>query len=116
MTQSTTASATDRGRSAATPAAIPMPGWKDILLRTWKEAGEDNIGLVAAGVAFYAFLSIVPLLGATVLSYGLIAAPETVIQNMQALTSVMPADAAKLIGEQLMSIVQTSAARRGSGC
>jgi hypothetical protein len=34
---------------------------------------------------------------------------------MQALTSVMPADAAKLIGEQLMSIVQTSGGKKGFG-
>ena len=56
-----------------------------------------------------------PLLGATVLSYGLIAAPETVLHNVQWLTTVMPADAAKLIGEQLISVVHTSAGKKGLG-
>ena len=103
------------GRSAPSPFAMPAQGWKDVLVRTWKEAGDDNAGLVAAGVAFYGFLALVPLLGAIVLSYGLIAEPSTVLHNMQNLTSVMPADAAKLIGEQLMNVVKTSGSKKGFG-
>src|SRR5829696_9494290 len=60
---------------ADSPADIPPRGWKQILVATWKDAGEDNLGLVSAGVAFYAFLAFVPLLSAFVLSYGLIAEP-----------------------------------------
>jgi len=84
-------------------------------LRTWKQSSEDNVALVAAGVAFYAFLALVPLLGATVLTYGLVADPQTVASNVKSLTSVMPQDAAKLIGEQLMSVVQTSGGKKGLG-
>ncbi len=105
----------DRGRSATTPAEIPFSGWRDILIRTWREATADNLNLIAAGVTFYAFLTIVPMLGVLVLAYGLIASPETVVANMQGLTSVMPADAAKLIGEQLMQVVQTAGSQKGFG-
>ena len=105
----------DRGRAAATPLEIPAPGWRDVLIRTWREATDDNLGLIAAGVTFYAFLTIVPMLGVIVLAYGLIASPETVVRNMQSLTSVMPADAAKLIGEQLMQVVQTAGSQKGFG-
>ena len=94
---------------------MPPSGWKDILFRTWKESTKDNVGLVAAGVAFYAFLALVPLLGAIVLTYGLVASPETVLRNMQSLTSVMPADVAKLVGEQLMNVVSTSSGKKGLG-
>ena len=94
---------------------MPMSGWKDILIRTAKESSKDNVGLVAAGVAFYAFLALVPLMGATVLTYGLVAAPETVLKNMQSLTNVMPADVAKLVGEQLMNVVQSSSGKKGLG-
>lgn len=94
---------------------MPGSGWKDVVVRTWNEAGNDNVGLVAAGVAFYGFLALVPLLGAVVLSYGLVANTETVVRNMQGLTSVMPADAAKLVGEQLMNVVQTSGGKKGFG-
>ena len=66
------------GRTADSPLEIPSRGWKQVAIRTWKQSSEDNIALVAAGVAFYAFLALVPLLGATVLTYGLLADPQTV--------------------------------------
>lgn len=103
------------GRTAESPFEIPARGWKQVAVRTWKQSSEDNIGLVAAGVAFYAFLALVPLLGATVLTYGLVADPQTVASNVKSLTSVMPQDAAKLIGQQLMSVVQTSGGKKGLG-
>lgn len=109
------AEASGVGRAARSPPDVPAKGWKQVAARTWKQSGEDNIGLAAAGVAFYAFLALIPLLGATVLSYGLIADPTTVTKNVRSLTSVMPADAAKLVGEQLMSVVQTSGGKKGIG-
>lgn len=115
MAQDDKTPAEKRGRDATSPWAIPAKGWKDVLLRTWREAGEDNISLIAAGVAFYGFLAMVPLLGALVLSYGLVASPETVVHNMQSLTSVMPADAAKLVGEQLLNVVKSSEGKKGLG-
>ncbi len=105
----------DRGRSADSPWQMPMSGWKEILLRTWNESTKDNVGLVAAGVAFYAFLAIVPLLGATVLTYGLMVDPPTVLKNMESLTKVLPQNVAKLIGEQLMNVVQSSGGKKGLG-
>src|SRR5215213_7844803 len=71
----------DRGRSASTPAQIPASGWKDVAVRTWKESSKDNVGLVAAGIAFYGFLALVPLLGAMILTYGIIADPQAVIRH-----------------------------------
>lgn len=107
--------ADDHGRHAASPWAMPWSGWKDILVRTWRESSKDNVGLVAAGVAFYAFLALVPLLGAIVLTYGLVASPETVLANMTSLTNVMPDDVARLVGEQLMNVVQSSSDKKGLG-
>jgi membrane protein len=104
-----------KGRQAETPAQIPAPGWKEIALRTWKEGSKDNISLVAAGVAFYGLLAMVPLLGATVLTYGLVASPQTVLHNVQSLTTSMPKDVAKLIGDQLLNLVKTSGGKKGIG-
>lgn len=121
MTPSADAKAKDRntgpatGRTADSPAQIPARGWKQVLLRTWKQSSEDNVGLVAAGVAFYGFLALVPLLGATVLTYGLVADPQTVVRHVQSLATVMPKDAASLVGDQLMSVVETSGSKKGLG-
>ena len=94
---------------------MPRAAWIAVLKRSWTETGTDNIGLIAAGVAFYGFLALVPLLGATVLIYGLAAQPDTVIRDMTRLTSVMPTDVAKLIGEQLMGVVKASDGKKGFG-
>jgi membrane protein len=107
--------ADDRGRDAQSPWSMPLAGWKDVALRTWRESAKDNVGIVAAGVAFYGFLALVPLLGATVLTYGMVAEPQSVIKHMQSLTAVMPADIAELIGGQLMNVVQTSGGKKGLG-
>lgn len=103
------------GRDADSPLEMPALGWKQVALRTWKQSSEDNIALVAAGVAFYSFLALVPLLGAIVLTYGIIADPQTVLGNVKSMTSVMPKDAAKVIGDQLMGVVQTSGSKKGFG-
>lgn len=108
-------SAGAKGQNAVSPWNIPLSGWKDVVLRSWGEAGQDNIGLVASGVAFCAVLAMVPMLGAIVLTYGLVATPATVTESVNALTSMMPVDAARLIGEQLENVVRTSDGKKGFG-
>lgn len=88
------------------PSDISLRGWKQVLQETWKEAGKDNISLAAAGVAFYAFAALVPLLTAFVLSYGLVAEPASVVAHVETLTSVMPQQSAQIIGEQLESLTE----------
>lgn len=95
--------------------AMPLSQWKAVTLETWRKAGDDHIGLIAAGVAFYGFLAFVPLLAAIVLIYGLLADPVTVVHDMVRMTSIMPPAAAHLIGDQLMELVQTSAGKKGLG-
>ncbi|MFL6731253.1 MAG: YihY/virulence factor BrkB family protein [Sphingomicrobium sp.] len=104
-----------KGHDVTSPWKMPAAAWKEVGLRTWKQGAQDNISLVAAGVAFYGFLALVPLLGAVVLTYGIAADPNTVLSNMKSLTAVLPTDVAKLIGDQLMSIVQTSGSKKGLG-
>ena len=105
----------DRGRDASSPWAMPIAGWREVLIRTWREATKDNVGLVAAGVAFYAFIAIVPTLGAIVLAYGLLATPATVLLNMQALAKYLPGEIATLIADQLIDVVTSSSSRKGIG-
>ena len=76
-------------------ARTPLRQWKNVLIDTWNDAGADNLSLVAAGVAFYVFLALVPLLTALLLSYGLFADPATVGEHMGALTAILPGGAAR---------------------
>ncbi|HEX8258151.1 MAG TPA: YihY/virulence factor BrkB family protein [Allosphingosinicella sp.] len=102
-------------QAASSPADIRASGWVEVLKRSWAESSKDNVNIIAAGVAFYAFLAFVPLLAAMMLTYGLVAEPSSVVRHMQALTGMMPADAAQLIGQQLMSMSQTAQGQKGFG-
>lgn len=103
----------DLGREAQSPWAMPWAAWRRIAIRTWNQSWIDNAGLVAAGVAFYGFIALVPLLALLVLLYGFIADPGAVLRDMQALTAILPADIALLIGQQLMTAVETSEGTKG---
>lgn len=105
----------DRGRSAASPWQMPLAAWKDVALRVWNESWVDNIGLVAAGVAFYGFLALVPLLGILVLTYGLFANPDTVVGHVTAMLKILPPDVVALIGQLLINALDTSAQTSGVG-
>lgn len=94
---------------------MPKRAWRDIIARTYKRVWDDNVGLVAAGVAFYSFFALLSLLGLIVLTYGLVANPFTVIEHMRALTVVLPSDVAFIIGDQLMNAVRASQKAKGLG-
>jgi membrane protein len=107
--------AENKGRDASSPSEMPLSGWKDVAVRTWQESSKDNVGLVAAGVAFYGFLALVPMLGAIVMTYGFVADPQTVVGHFQALTKVLPTQVATLVGEMLLGAVQSSGGKKGLG-
>jgi membrane protein len=104
-----------KGHQATSPAEMPPRAWKDILARTYKRTWDDNVALVSAGVAFYGFFALLSLLGLIVLVYGFVADPTTVIEQVQALTGVLPTDVALLIGQQLMTAVKSSQSTKGVG-
>jgi membrane protein len=89
--------------------------WRDVLARTWKEGSDDNVGFLAAGVAFYAFLAFVPLLASAVLLYGLIADPQTVAEHIGKVFASLPHDAAALVADQLKSLTATPKSSKGWG-
>ena len=94
---------------------MPLSIWLASAWCAFRELAKENIGLIAAGVAFYGFLALLPMLGAIVLSYGLIADRSTVLDNVRSLTAIMPPDAAKIVGEHLLDIVGTSGGKKGLG-
>jgi membrane protein len=92
------------GRHADAPQQIPTPGWKDILVRVKDRVGRENISIIAAGVAFYAFLAIPSALTALVALYGLAFDPGDVQRQLGTISGMVPGDAMKLISQQLATI------------
>jgi membrane protein len=106
--------ADSKGHQANSPVEMPWRAWKDIAARTYKRTWDDNVGLVAAGVAFYGFFALLSLLGVVVLAYGFAADPRLVIRDVNGLTAILPTDVATLIGSQLMTAVETSEGKNGA--
>jgi membrane protein len=84
-------------------------------IKAWKQASSRQAPLLAAGVAFYAFLSLFPALIAAVLTYGLVASPETVQRQSQNISDALSADAASVVTSQLSSLTSTSSRSLGIG-
>ena len=104
-----------KGHQATSPTEMPKAAWKDIASRTWQRVWDDNVGLVAAGVAFYAFFALLSLLAMIVLVYGLMADVKALVDTMRALTAILPTDVAALIGDQLLQAMKSSEGYKGLG-
>jgi membrane protein len=100
----------DRGRQADEPTDVPPKGWKDVLWRTKQQLDEDNLSIVAAGVAFYAFLAVVPALAVAIAIYALVADPANLSEQLNALARVVPGEVMPLLEEQMKRIAENNTA------
>src|ERR671918_220431 len=98
----------ERGRSAGRPTAIPPRGWGDVLIRVKQEVKRNDVPLLAAGVAFFALLALVPSLVALVSLYGLVPDPADIQRNVDDVLAAAPREVRDLVESQLSSIVDSS--------
>lgn len=98
------------GRHAERPKDIPGRGKKDVLRRVKDDLKRDHVGIVAAGMAFYALLAVFPALIAMVAIYGLVSDPAQVEQQVQSLSGILPSGAADIVTKQLHQIATNQAA------
>ncbi|MDB5367702.1 MAG: hypothetical protein JWM77_3629 [Rhodospirillales bacterium] len=102
-----------RGRQADSPAKLGKLGWRDALVRTWNEMNRDNLSLIAAGVAFYCLLGMVPGLAALVSLYGLVADPGDVARFIQSISIFLAPEIVKLLSDMLQGVAANSNATLG---
>lgn len=102
------ATTTERGRRATRPTEVPLPGWRDVAVRAFRQIKADNVPLIAAGVAFFALLALVPTLVAVVSVYGLVADPADIQRHIRDLLAAAPAEVRDLVSSQLRAIVEGS--------
>jgi membrane protein len=70
---------------------------------------------MAAGVAFYALLSIFPGMSALISLYGLVSDPATIEHQLSSLSGVLPQEALKLLSDQLHALVAAPPNKLGLG-
>jgi membrane protein len=102
------------GRSAVSPGEIPERGRWYIARRVYRAMGKKNLSILAAGVAYFAMLSIFPGLAVLVALYGLLADPATVQRQIAEVHGLIPAEAQHIITGYLHSLIRTGSSRLGT--
>lgn len=104
-----------QGHTTAAPRDISEQGWWSILKRVYADLDNKNISVLAAGIAFYAMLSIFPALAVVIAVYGMLANPATVQHLTGALNGIIPDEAHKLITDYLQALINANHSRLGIG-
>jgi membrane protein len=81
-------------------------GWRDILLRVWRRLGQDNVSLIAAGVALNTLLAVFPAMAVLASVYGMFASPAQVARDIAPFYGILPHDAASIIQTQLQALAR----------
>jgi membrane protein len=64
--------------------------WRAVAGRVARRTREDNLTLIAGGVAFYSLLSVIPALAASVAVYGLVADPNDIGRQVASIDAIPP--------------------------
>ena len=84
--------------------AIPK-NFKAAFWRFYRRTEQAELDLIAAGVAFYAFLAIFPGAAAIIAIWGILFDPAVIRDEIALLNGVLPPDAFALISEQLDALL-----------
>jgi membrane protein len=101
------------GRTARAPSQIPWAGWKQILVRAYKEVVSDQVSLMASGCAFWATLALFPAISMLVSLYGLVFDPRTVEPQLEIIRDFLPPAAFTLIDTRVHSLVASGTGTLG---
>ncbi len=88
-------------------------GWRALGLRFYSEIVEDQIGLLAAGIAFYALLAIFPALASLMAVLGMFLDPTQITGPLAEVIAAMPASAAQVILDQATAVASADRQRLG---
>ncbi len=97
-----------RGPGALTSPGDPQaPLWRRIL-RIWTRPDSRDLGLVAAGVAFFGFLALFPAITAIITIWGYAADPVVIREQLAPVERFLPPDAFLLISSQVEGLLATA--------
>lgn len=94
--------------TAKRPAQFNLRVWWKVAGRVMAAADTNNVGLVAAGVAFYSLLSIFPAFAALIALWGYFADPAMLRDQMGVAERLLPAGAFSILSEQVRALIATN--------
>ena len=100
---------------ARSPLEFSARDWRAIIKRTWSEIHDDNVAIIAAGVAFFSLLAIFPLITACLSIYGYFADPVQVQGLLNDVNGVLPQDAWEILNRQISAVINAPNGKLGLG-
>ncbi|HVS13721.1 MAG TPA: YihY/virulence factor BrkB family protein [Thermoanaerobaculia bacterium] len=107
--------ATSTGRASIPTLATIRAEWRTILGHVWRIVYREPVSMLAAAVAFYAFLSLPPALTLFVSIYGLIADAADVRTALETLEPMLPGQTMEVFTAQLQTIAESPKPSLGVG-
>ncbi|CAM5796002.1 YihY/virulence factor BrkB family protein [Rhizobacter fulvus] len=99
---------------STTPAREAAPRtWRSALTRVLHQITADRLPIIAAGVAFYGLLAMIPTMVAIVSIVGIAFDPDSMAKQIEFMSQLLPDKAANLVRELLQQL--TSAGRGALG-
>ncbi|MBL3701644.1 YihY family inner membrane protein [Sulfitobacter sp. BDSS02] len=93
--------------NAGFPIRLSFKEWKSLGWRVKDAIIDERIGLVAAGVAFYALLALFPAITAMMAISGLVVDPNEIVSQIDELQGIMPDQAVEIITDQATAVAGT---------
>lgn len=87
------------------PWKFSLADWWDVAKRTFKAAHHDNVGVIAAGVAFFSLLAVFPLITAALSTVSYFANPSDVEGITQTVATLLPGEAFAILDDQINSVL-----------
>lgn len=92
------------GRPPPRVATRRRRAWTEIARLLYGAIGQHRVVSIAAGVSFFALLAMFPAVAALVSVYGIFADPGTIRAQLDNLSSLLPAGAIEVIGDELSRV------------
>ncbi|MEE6281823.1 YhjD/YihY/BrkB family envelope integrity protein [Georgenia sp. MJ170] len=96
------------GAGAVAPRQIPLRGWLLILRRVAGRVLAEKFFLYSAGVAFFAVLSVAPVMLTALSVYGAVNTPARAQEHLSGVVAVLPPALGDVLADQLVSITAAS--------
>jgi membrane protein len=96
------------GHAVRAPHHLSAAAWRAVFKRVGRRLVVDRLALLSAGIAFFAVLSIAPVLMTALSVYGAVNTPEQALEQLAKVTGLLPPTLEALVADQLTTIASAS--------
>ena len=99
---------TGEAEDAVAPAQLTAKSWRQVARRAAGHSLDARLPFLSAGVAFFAVLSVAPVLVTALSVYGAVNTPAQALRQLSQVAEVLPPQVQSLVADQLTSITTAS--------